>query len=155
MTTDGYILTAAHVIFDWTKRQKSSYSIRVDQTNQRTAYPLDFSIWGLDLAHDVALVKAVTGRPPGVIPFRIGRDYSQGRNVQLLTFNKNNFPPVVKSGRILEPSNSGNTLDYLDSFLTSIPGQRGDSGGLIVSTDGSLLGLASYIRPPMNLLIFL
>ncbi len=135
ITTDGFIITAAHVIEDWLddwKRlelNKKDYPQESDWLNYIQdqyavvypvnggifRFPLDVSFHQYDHHHDVALVKIISGNSPRPILFKheeVSENYLWVSK-KITSLNRNNYELslVSDSGRIRNASISGKCFD--------------------------------------------
>ncbi len=159
LTTDGYILTAAHVVRDmvghfmarWAGDEVDPrYFTIIDQ--QKIAYLIDPTFSGFDAKFDLALIKTYNpyrGRP---IPFNINiNEPIPGEPVSLVALDHQQLRPYKREGKIEDTrcwciDKFHNKL-WSDVFSTTSPSIRGHSGGIILDQWGSLLGTVNFGSP--------
>lgn len=163
LTTDGYILTAYHVIeaayrtvIGENKNQtRPDYVLIRDSQNK--CYPLDPSFISIDREHDIALVKAYSPDVGEPIPFNI--NWNSLLLFQKLTsvrLNHQSGEIEQSTGRVIKKNNI--TLRSLDDpdriisdlFYTTTPVYQGNSGGIFIDSCGSLAGTISCARSIKN-----
>jgi serine protease Do len=133
---DGLIVTNRHVILD-------ARTVRVRIPDGRE---LPASIVGSDAVTDIALLKIDAGRLPalrlgssqavavGDAVIAIGNPYGLGQSVSAGI--------ISARGRILEDD------PYIDFLQTDAAINRGNSGGPLVTMDGTVVGVTSAIFSP-------
>ncbi|MBI5392745.1 trypsin-like peptidase domain-containing protein [Candidatus Woesearchaeota archaeon] len=171
LTTDGWILTAAHCIrneLDIVKKYVESrnlsflsnpeqelkkvgqnYFIRKRLEKKRTVYPLDIRYYAIDVEHDIALIKAVTRN--GVQRVNSFDMYYEpirtGDFVSIYGFSKDS--PLMSRGRVMQASVSLVRIDsqnyFKDLFATNIYVEPGASGGPAI-IDDRLAGVISTAK---------
>jgi serine protease Do len=134
--TDGLIVTNRHVIV-------SARTVRVKLADSRE---LSAKVIGADAATDIALLKV---QAKGLPVLRLGssQDVSVGDAV-IAIGNPYGLGQTVTSGII---SARGRTLEddpYIDFLQTDAAINRGNSGGPLLSGDGTVLGVTSVIFSP-------
>lgn len=169
ITTDGFILTADHIFKlwkgDWEKRIKDQpknrrYGHRLNQIKKECyllnqhgeSYPLDITGWYSSSSYDLALLKAVIPVNSEPLLFRISEEKPFcSQPLSLVTLNTYGHERIVREGKI--SSSSESTIvryDHLpkrrvfDTFETTLPVQRGDSGSIVLSDKGELTGVTIY-----------
>ena len=136
VSSDGYVLTNAHVVSD-------ASEVIVTLTDRRE-FPA--KVIGIDKASDVALIKiAATGLPtvrfgdpsklrPGQWAIAIGSPFG--------------FENSVTAGVISalgRPLNDGNNSSYVTFIQTDAAVNPGNSGGPLFNIDGEVIGINSQI----------
>lgn len=176
LTTDGFILTAYHNIREyendwrkineenpptevnihsWMENMQLRYAI-VDQ--RKNVYPIDTTFWATNPSLDIALIKAVIRENPKPIGFRVVEtDLEVGDEIKLMGLSDqrpyNQYGKVISVRRdgIYDHPETGEPVSRIyDTFLTDAYGIRGFSGGIFITLDGELAGLALYINKNGN-----
>ncbi|HLC55723.1 MAG TPA: serine protease [Candidatus Nanoarchaeia archaeon] len=168
ITTDGFILTAYHIIEQhlddwkkikdkgiprwnfrkWAKDIEKKYHV-FDQNGNR--YPIDITWYAKNSSLDIALIKAIIPRrKPRPIMFRILEDELQSEQVVKLVGLQDDVLSgrygKVKYNKINAPNlifNDGEKT-ISDSFLTTVQGGNGMSGGVYITENGELAGIHIY-----------
>lgn len=146
LTSDGYIVTNAHVVTGAQKIRvllNSRERERRRESGQGMRGPLEGKLIGMDRLTDVAVIKVdATGLP--TLPLIDSSDLKQGEIV--LAFGspfglENSVSMGVVSGvaRQLDPDNP---MIYIQ---TDAPINPGNSGGPLVDIDGNVVGLNTFI----------
>jgi TPR repeat protein len=128
ITTDGYIVTAGHVIQD-------AQTVTVVTKNEM----LPATIVVKSLSGDIALLK-ITGDGYPAIPIKSSKDIQLGANVFTVGYPNvgiQGFEPKFTMGNI---SSLAGIQDNPLYFQVSIPVQPGNSGGPLVDEDGNIVG---------------
>ena len=129
VTTDGYVLTAAHVV-------AHSNAVKViTSKGTRTA-----QIIRIDEANDLAVLKLEEGEYPA-IPIAPSRQVKLGQPVATIGFPNielQGFSPKVTKGDINSLNGFG---DDPRAWQISVPLQPGNSGGALIDESGSLVGV--------------
>jgi serine protease Do len=141
ITSDGYILTANHVVAD-------SDGIKIAVTGNKTEYPA--KIIGMDPETDIALLKIdATGLPAitlgdsdqlevGDIVLAIGNPFDISQPGQT---------PTVTSGIVSALGRSGLGFNGYENFIqTDAAINPGNSGGALVDAEGRLIGINTAIE---------
>ncbi|MBI4152005.1 trypsin-like peptidase domain-containing protein [Candidatus Woesearchaeota archaeon] len=168
ITTDGHILTAAHVIEEWIddweqitgspktiENKYRAYVLRRESLPDRKSFPLDTSFHYHDFLHDIALIKAKIPLSPQPIPFQFDEErgaqenYRVMREVTHLTRNNEEMELKRTVGHIFQSSvhpsvdaGFGVMRRTFDLFDTSLIGHGGDSGSPILGDNKVLMGIA-------------
>ncbi len=162
LTTDGYILTAYHVIETAHRvilgenREPGRPNYVGIQDQQRYISPLDPSFLVIDREHDVALIKTYCPEVGEPIPFNINWDELRlFQQLISVRFDHNSGKSEQSSGRILKRTKSVHPINdeqknITDLFVTSAPVYQGNSGGIFIDDRGSLAGTISCARFPKN-----
>ncbi len=176
ITTDGFILTAYHIIKKhlddwrkikdkgvprwnfgkWAKDIEKKYHV-FDQNGNR--YPIDVTWYAKNSSLDIALIKAVIPRKkPRPIRFRVLEDELQPEQVVKLVglqdgvlsgrYGKVKYNNI--RGAALGFGNGEKTIH--DSFLTTVPSDNGMSGGVYITENGELAGIHIYGLKDGNIL---
>ena len=140
ITANGYILTAEHCI------QKSNRWYA--QNNQ--AFLIE-KVCAVDPRNEIALVKANISAESAALEYRFYNSTLlkrlEGKPVALLT--RINSKIVRKYGLMehasvnTTASNNGKNCNYDDQILLSLDSTPGDSGGVVASDDGRIIGFHS------------
>lgn len=138
ITEDGYFLTAGHMLEGEPPRYIKDYQGRI------------YSIKGAcqtDEKEDLALFRAEISKE------ELPKKYKIYNTENLKNFKAGEFPITLKSrwnGQIANKSGSvivkyviDETFGYSNQFGTDIHSITGDSGGVIISDNGELMGFAS------------
>ncbi len=155
LTTDGYILTAYHVIEAAYQRvngalQGPDFVIIGDQTEN--IYYLDPSVMVTYPQYDLALIKAYNPSVGEPIPFNINHDGIQyAQRVSALALHHRNLIVTSSRGFVYDrykdcPAlNRDGTkrMEIADLFMTSAAVSKGNSGGIFITEEGSLAGIIS------------
>jgi Do/DeqQ family serine protease len=135
VSSDGYILTNAHVVADAT-------NILVDLTDTRT---IKAKLVGSDRPSDLALLKVEVDN---LKPLALGNsDGVQVGDVVLAIGNPLGIGQTVTMGIVSAKGRSTAVGDgsYEDFLQTDAPINHGNSGGALVNTKGELVGINSQI----------
>jgi serine protease Do len=134
--TDGLIVTNNHVI-------EGARTVRVRLSDARE-FPAQ--VIGTDAATDIALLRVKAGRLPVL---RLGSsEKSSVGDAVIAVGNPYGLGQTVTAGIV---SARGRTLDvdpYVDFLQTDAAINRGNSGGPLLATDGTVLGVTSVIFSP-------
>lgn len=151
VTTDGYVMTARHVIDciignDGTTAKDGK--IRVKTQKGRT-YSVSYkNVWS-NRATDIAILKAtVFAVFPSPVRIKVDQDgrVRRGEEIRVLGFRdgqKYNTIGIVTNENVTW-NRSGEPV--YDLFQTDARGLQGQSGGVIVNGDGELTGIVVYSR---------
>ena len=136
VAADGLIVTNNHVV-------AGAESVRVRLADSRE-FPAQ--IVGTDAATDIALLRVNAGRLPVL---RLGSsEKSSVGDAVIAIGNPYGLGQTVTAGIV---SARGRTLDvdpYIDFLQTDAAINRGNSGGPLLATDGTVLGVTSVIFSP-------
>ncbi len=136
VSEDGLIVTNRHVIVD-------ARAVRVRLSDSRE-FPAQ--VIGVDAATDIALLKVKAARLPAL---RLGSsEKTSVGDVVIAIGNPFGLGQSVTSGIV---SARGRTLEddpYIDFLQTDAAINRGNSGGPLLSVDGTVLGVTSVIFSP-------
>ena len=139
--SDGYILTAEHVV-------GGADNIHVDLSDGRT---LDAKVVGTDKPSDLALIKVTATNLPSL---HLGNsDGVQVGDVVLAVGNPLGIGQTVTMGIISAKGRStgaGGASGYEDFLQTDAPINHGNSGGALVNTKGELIGINSQMISPVD-----
>lgn len=142
VSSEGHIVTNAHVVFPHgaTWRDTSIFvTVDVDSRDERT-YPAD--IIASDQALDLAVLK-MSGTWSGLAIATLGfsRDASVGSLVELKGYPRGGpyKETIGKVTKMQSPADSGTPSGVITSDVEAVPG---NSGGPLVSSDGTVLGVA-------------
>ncbi len=145
ITTDGYVLTAHHVIQEVVENGRKAYI----KTQRGWEYRvLRGNVW-YNEATDIAIVKV---NKPSVLaaPIHIKVDpkcdLQRGQEVRILGFRDGqeyNTLGMITTPRHHWKQESGNVVRGL--FQTDARGKPGQSGGVIVNGNGELIGITVYV----------
>ncbi len=157
ITTDGFIITAAHVIEDWIANFDGGHDqkyavLKVNNNGDVERISVDTSFYIYNQTYDVALIKIIGTSPPRPILFNLKEEtrdaYLSGKKVAQLTRNNSSLSLAASIGQILNPgtspivrSENGLYRQKLDCFGTTIRAEPGDSGSPIIGENGALLGI--------------
>ncbi len=134
--TDGLIVTNSHVIAG-----ASSVRVRLSDAREFPAQVL-----GTDAATDIAVLRIKAGRLPVL---RLGSsEKSSVGDAVIAVGNPYGLGQTVTAGIV---SARGRTLDvdpYVDFLQTDAAINRGNSGGPLLATDGTVLGVTSVMFSP-------
>jgi S1-C subfamily serine protease len=128
ITTDGYIVTAGHVIQD-------AQAVTVVTNNKM----LPAAIIMKSLSGDIALLR-ITGDEYPALPIKSSKSIQLGANVFTVGFPNiglQGFEPKFTMGNI---SSLAGIQDNPLYFQVSVPVQPGNSGGPLVDEDGNIVG---------------
>lgn len=136
VSPDGLIVTNRHVIVD-------ARTVRVRLSDSRE-FPAQ--VIGVDAATDIALLKVKAGRLPAI---RLGSSEKTSVGDAVIAIgNPFGLGQSVTSGIV---SARGRTLEddpYIDFLQTDAAINRGNSGGPLLSVDGTVVGVTSVIFSP-------
>jgi hypothetical protein len=169
ITTNGWVITAYHCIAhadaewkrivkeepvtnenvsSWIHKMRDRYCV-IDQKGER--YAIDISFWMADLNRDIALIKAVTGKRPDPIRFKVvDKPLSVGAEVKL--FGLRDHIPYNQYGRVIckncdaQIKNGELESKVYDTFLTDAYAVPGFSGGVFTDLHGRFAGLELYSK---------
>jgi serine protease Do len=136
VAADGLIVTNNHVV-------AGAKSVRVRLSDSRE---VPAQIVGTDAATDIALLRINAGRLP-VLRLGLSEKSAVGDAV-IAIGNPYGLGQTVTAGIV---SARGRTLDadpYIDFLQTDAAINRGNSGGPLLATDGTVLGVTSVIFSP-------
>ncbi len=128
VTTNGYLVTSFHVVENATRFEVRSKSDHFTATLVKS-----------DLANDVAILKVSTRSR--ALPIAASRDAHLGDPVFTIGFpnvDLQGFEPKMTRGEI---SGLAGAQDDPRHFQISVPVQPGNSGGALVSANGTVLGI--------------
>ena len=133
---DGVIVTNRHVIV-------GARSVRVKLADGRR---VDAQVIGMDAATDIALLKVTAGRLPSL---RLGSSerISVGDPV-IAIGNPFGLGQSVTSGILSARGRNLETDPYIDFLQTDAAINHGNSGGPLLSADGTVVGVTSAILSP-------
>jgi S1-C subfamily serine protease len=168
ITTDGFILTAYHVISDyiddWNEMANVGFSEKnildylakivdeyfvADQEGRR--YAIDISFVAYDKGRDLALIKAVIPKKPQPAKFLVDeRGLWPTEKVFLIGYPSQKI--YKDMGKVITPNHDAQWEDpktgkkghTLDSFLTNAKIIPGCSGGAFINSRGQYAGVISY-----------
>lgn len=144
ISSDGYLLTNAHVICDSTK-----ILIRLDDGTEREA-----AVAVLDLAHDLALLK-IDARGLPTMPLGDSKRILLGEKIKVIGFPQRfqqtkvitegvvSQKGVSTSFTLCERSALERTIQLKDLLLTTAPTEGGNSGGPMLSQAGEVIGVVN------------
>jgi serine protease Do len=136
VSADGLIVTNNHVI-------AGARTVRVRLADSRE---VPAQIIGTDSATDIALLRVKTGQLPVL---RLGSSAKSSVGDAVIAIgNPYGLGQTVTAGIV---SARGRTLDadpYIDFLQTDAAINRGNSGGPLLATDGTVLGVTSVIFSP-------
>jgi serine protease Do len=136
VTADGLIVTNNHVV-------AGAKSVRVRLSDARE---VPAQIVGTDAATDIALLRINAGHLPVL---RLGSSEKSAVGDAVIAIgNPYGLGQTVTAGIV---SARGRTLDadpYIDFLQTDAAINRGNSGGPLLATDGTVLGVTSVIFSP-------
>ncbi len=143
ITENGYLLTANHVEEEDGKDCPSAKYIR---NYQNKIYPIK-KICQTDEREDLALLKADIAKE------KVQKRYKVHNTNKLENFDFGKFPVNLKTRRdekiknkygcLLLKYGMGREFNYTNLFGTDIPVDKGESGGIVISAEGELVGLLS------------
>ena len=144
ITTDGYVVTAHHVIDEMIDNGGKA---KVRTQNGRTYQVAKENVW-YNASTDIAVIKAT--KPSAYSePIRVKVDQdsklSKGDEVRILGFRdgqKYNTMGVITNPSHRWNQDGGNVVH--DLFQTDARGKQGQSGGVIANGDGELIGIVVY-----------
>lgn len=156
ITTDGFILTAYHVLSTFLHNWKklNNEQIYLDKLTRESriedkfggTYPLDITVCFFDKSHDLALIKAVKDDEPSPIEFNIRKTRLRKQDIRLYSFKDddafNQLGKVISFHDSIKHSRGKPTLE---TFLTDAYGIQGFSGGVFIDSRGALAGIHTYI----------
>jgi len=152
LTTDGYILTAYHVVEEAYKTLQGAVDgpdFVLIQDPKKNKYFLDPSFTAIYPEYDLALVKVYD--PQVGEPIRFNLNY-EGlgflQKISALALDHKSQEVTSEEGVVYgllkdyPTSNSDGTAvrEIIELFLTSVPIRSGNSGGIFITEDGSLAG---------------
>jgi serine protease Do len=136
VAADGLIVTNNHVV-------AGAQTVRVRLSDSRE---LPAQIVGVDAATDIALLRVKAGNLPVL---RLGSSAKSAVGDAVIAIgNPYGLGQTVTAGIV---SARGRTLDadpYIDFLQTDAAINRGNSGGPLLATDGTVLGVTSVIFSP-------
>jgi serine protease Do len=147
LTSDGYILTNAHVV-------KGAHSVKVQLNNTLEAQarrngdhtmsrPISGRIVGVDRDTDLAVIKIEKQNLP-FLSFGNSDDLKQGEIV-LAVGNPLGLDNSVSMGVVSAVSRQVKSDDPMVYIQTDAPINPGNSGGPLIDTDGNVVGLNTFI----------
>lgn len=172
ITADGWIITSYSTIANyedewtrineeepptqenmrsWFESMRNKYAI-VDQ--DKNGYPIDPSYWATDRLHDIALIKAVTQRSPGLINFNVKKeDLEEGEIIKLFGIEEdqrlyNQHGQVILAdpdAQVKYPGIGDVTHTLHDTILTDLYGVQVFNRGVFTTFNGEFAGLATQI----------
>lgn len=144
ITTDGYVVTAHHVI-DEMVNNGGKAKVR---TQKGTTYHVSKGDVWYNKNTDIAVIKAsVPSAYPYPIKVKVCQDsrLARGDEVRILGFRDGQKYNTM--GMITNPSHTWRQEDgtvVSDLFQTDARGKQGQSGGVIANGDGELMGIVVY-----------
>lgn len=144
ITTDGYVVTAHHVIDEMIDNGGKA---EIRTQNGRTYSVAKENVW-YNANTDIAVVKA---KKPSAysepIKVKVNQDcrLSKGDEVRILGFRdgqKYNTMGMITNPNHTWKKNGGNVVR--DLFQTDARGKQGQSGGVIANGNGELIGIVVY-----------
>jgi TPR repeat protein/uncharacterized membrane protein YhaH (DUF805 family) len=129
VSTDGYVLTAAHVV-------SGANKIKI----YTTVGLLSASVIRVDKLNDIAILKLADGTYPA-LPIASSQKVRLGQSVSTIGFPETDlqgFSPKVTRGEI---SSVNGFRDDPREWQISVPVQPGNSGGALLDEDGNLVGI--------------
>lgn len=147
ITTNGYILTAHHVIRDVLKGD--NYKIKIKTSNGKTYHMQKGMAW-YNKNTDIAILKVEKLFNGFAKPIKAKVDLSgklsKGDEVRVLGFRDgqkyNSIGMVTNSSLVW----NNNGVQVTDLFQTDIRGKQGQSGGVIINGDGELVGITIFSK---------
>jgi len=144
ITTDGYVVTAHHVIDEMIDNGGKA---KIRTQNGRTYPVTKENVW-YNANTDIAIVKAT--KPSAYsepIKVKVDQDcrLSRGDEVRILGFRdgqKYNTMGIITNPSHTWKQDSGNVVR--DLFQTDARGKQGQSGGVIANGNGELIGIVVY-----------
>lgn len=150
ITTDGWVITAYHNIDGYEFGTLKGRIINL----KNESYDLDPTIIAKSPSRDIAFIKAITGREPKPIKFKIIEDnLKKGDEIKL--FGLRDHRPYNQLGRVISSHRNTQIADaetgkitstLYNTFLTDAYGVPGFSGGVITTFNGEFAGIALYIK---------
>lgn len=155
LTTDGYILTAYHVVEAAHKKfggavDGPDYVLIMDQN--KSHHYLDPLFLVVDPEYDLALIKAHDQRVGEPVRFNLNYEGLGFRQkISALALDHKSQKVTSVEGAVYAQLENFPTVNYegtgrssiAELFLTSVPVQLGNSGGIFITEDGSLAGTIS------------
>ena len=147
LTSDGYILTNAHVV-------KGAHSVKVQLNNRMEqqarlngdhsmSRPIPGRIIGIDRDTDLAVIKIEKTNLP-FLSFGNSDSLKQGEIV-LAVGNPLGLDNSVSMGVVSAVSRQVKSDDPMVYIQTDAPINPGNSGGPLIDTDGNVVGLNTFI----------
>jgi hypothetical protein len=174
LTTDGFIITAYHVIenylknwtelkrmmpsgttekLSWLEKLKPFYNVKDLQGKE---HPIDMTCMAFNKKLDIALIKAVIQKKPEPIRYKfLGRDLTYGEDIKLVSLNQE-MRHCEQFGKIVGPylgsmkigSPGTKNTEIFDTFITDAYATPGYSGSVFTTLNWEIAGVASYISVP-------
>ncbi len=144
ITTDGYIITAHHVVDELIKNGKKA---RIRMQNGLLYNLSRENVW-FNVNTDIAVIKAYTGvRYSEPIRIKVDQDckLKRGDEVRVLGFRdgqKYNTMGVITNPNLVWRQDEDNVVT--DLFQTDARGKPGQSGGVIANGNGELVGIVVF-----------
>lgn len=143
LTDDGYFLTAKHCV-------DHAQTFCYVRTSDGRSYELE-KVCATELVLDLALAKADIPGRPRARTYRLSNTgvLQEGTPVALLTRRSgeinSHYGFVSKTQFSGKQRSRRKRVDYpiVDNFCIAAPSRPGDSGGIVVSNDGRLVGIIS------------
>jgi serine protease Do len=138
ISSDGYILTNKHVVYD----DSAIYTVLLSDGSQKTAH-----VVSRDPNNDIAVIK-IDGS--GYTPAQIGssKDLNVGETIIAIGNALGQFSNTVSVGivsglnRTIQATGAGETSETLRGVIqTDAPINLGNSGGPLVDLDGKVIGI--------------
>lgn len=145
ITTDGYVITAHHVI---NKMIDNNGQAKI-KTQKGNIYQVSKeNIW-YNTNTDIAIIKATKPSFGYSKPIKIkvnqNSKLNKGEEVRILGFRdeqKYNTMGIITNPSYIWKQEDGNIVD--DLFQTDARGKQGQSGGVITNGNGELIGIVVY-----------
>ncbi|MBI4016942.1 MAG: trypsin-like peptidase domain-containing protein [Candidatus Aenigmarchaeota archaeon] len=141
-TTDGYVLTAHHVVEDLIGCMGS---VKIKTQDGQEQYIKEKSMWYNEKT-DIAILKVGKCTVPAPIKIKVSQDgmLQKGDEIRILGFRDGQKYNTL--GMITNPHfdyKSTKKIIY-DLFQTDARGLQGQSGGIIANGDGELIGIVVF-----------
>lgn len=139
LTTDGYVLTAAHVVQGATRLEIAT-----------AIGTLSATVVKVDASNDVALLKC-TGNNFTPLPIAPSKNAREGATVFTIGFPNiqlQGFDPKLTKGEI---SSETGFQDDPRQWQISVPTQPGNSGGPLCDENGNLIGMVEATLNPLTM----
>ena len=150
VSTDGYILTNAHVVSDnGTKASSVSVAFKVQKNGETETTKVAATIVGSDETSDVALLKVDPAKAPSLQPLELGDSSAVEVGEQVVAIgNPLGYDFSVTSG-IVSATNrnlqSPNGSVIADGIQTDAAINEGNSGGPLIDAAGKVIGINEQI----------